>query len=151
MVLIDQMHLRDLLDPHAPNEVDQLTQKMRQYLHYYVHQAEKAKEHCDRKSVMMVDLSRGPDKVRVPVNYLDYCPTLTTRSRHIWIIGVADDLPKFMRFLTNSEKAMLQGWAPDLPSRFSNAKACMEAIGNGMFLPTVGIVFASLLSELKDP
>ena len=139
--------LEKILEVGLPDQQDSLTPKMRKNLDWYVNQVQQ--EQVPDGTVVVCDLSRADGCVIKPMyRYDGTVMTLTCTNRHLWVFkaGANQDLN---RWLSDSERAILQGFCPcilrNLPSDFA-----WKAVGNAMTVPAIGVVFACLYRGLKD-
>ena len=77
-----------------------------------------------------------------------HCPTLTSSSRHLWAYSLAE--PKYDRWVTVREMAMLQGFDPDLVDHLKPTRAARQ-LGNAMSMPAVGLAIAHVLGDYARP
>ncbi len=131
------------LDPVEPN-----TQRQKSNLEWYLARAAEHISQLPKDSVLICDLSRGDGVTRDPVYTYDTVPTITTSSRHIYVHGLADDLPRYHRYITAEGRCLLQGFAPSLVDRLGRSQVT-HALGNAMSVNAVGICFAALVQDYR--
>ncbi len=144
---IKGFNIRDVLDPNL-DPIEPTTPKQQGSLAWYLARAEEHRCQLPRESVLICDLSRSPGCTREPVFAYDTVMTLTTSSQHIYVHGLADDLPRYHRYITVGEKCILQGFDPTLVDRLGSSSAC-RALGNAMSVNAMGICFAALVADYK--
>ncbi len=144
--LFQLLTLDCILDRSLPSDVHKLTDKMRDNLSRY-----KAKHSSEPKGTLIVcGLSTAEGKVRASCSRSDgLVPTLTTVNRYLFVFENGID-GTLHRFITNKERAMLQGWSDDDLLHMPEGDAApMRILGNAMSLPCVGVAIAHLLSDRK--
>ncbi|CAK0877341.1 unnamed protein product [Prorocentrum cordatum] len=139
---IKGLSLKQILDPGLPSNLRQLTPKMKSNLAYYRREARKW---ASPGTIAACDVCRDPAKVRSPVLRVDgTVPTLTTKNHSLYVFEVGGT--RFERFISNEERAVLQGFSPQVVANLPNPR---KALGNAMTVPVVGLVMACVLSGMK--
>lgn len=135
--------LRSLLASDLESEVGKLSDKMQANFRHFqeVHSTDPV------GSIVVCDLTRAAGKVRAPISKTDVTPTLTTRNTSLWIFEVGSE--KYRRFLSPSERLMLQGFdARPIVEAIRDSNKIVVAAGNAMSVPAVALTIACGLSQM---
>ncbi len=145
LIMFPLVSLEDILDMALP-ATTALTERMSENLMQF-----KKKHESAPGSIVVCDLSRAVGKIRQALSRADgLSPAITCHNKYLFVLKVGDE-SVLNRFLTNRERAMLQGWAPSNCERFPSEVAGMHILGNAMSLPCVGMACACLLCGRLQP
>ena len=145
-VMIAKPRLRDLLSTLEPI-VDRasLTPQQSYNLEFFESKVQEVIHKLPPWAVMCFDLSRSPDAKRAPQYRLDDAVCcLTASNGALWVqgTGAVPEMHQFGRWLTPSERFMLQGMSGFIVNLMPTARACVTAAGNAMSVPSIGLVIA---------
>ena len=144
--------LTDFLEADLPNyDPSQLTATMRGNLALY---KELAKEALSQDGtvgeVMAVELDRNPLRQYGGAVSFDQIPSLRTQGPKIFLVSLNDldkgwDKQRFHRYLSLSERFLLQGHSAVLKKHFKTNSAATKASGNAFNVLQMACMLSSLL------